>query len=235
MYLAICDDNQASISRTETLLREYFQEKKQEARIDTFTDTASLYEHLEKERVDLLFLDIVLSGEESGIETAKRVNELAPNCQIAFLTNYLSYATEIFDTEHCYFILKNELDQRIEGVLEKAEKRARDYHGRKLCISSKEGKYLLNLEDILYIEHVGRDSSVVCRDGVVYKGKYTLDEMEEKLGGAPFVRCHKGFIVNWERVTMWKRNVLYMEDGTEISVSRSYREKVNGSFCQWRR
>ena len=93
----------------------------------------------------------------------------------------------------------------------------------------------MNLEAILYIEHVGRDSSVVCRDGVVYKGKYTLDEMEEKLGGAPFVRCHKGFIVNWERVTMWKRNVLYMEDGTEISVSRSYREKVNGSFCQWRR
>ena len=29
----------------------------------------------------------------------------APFCQIIFLSSYLSYATEVYETEHIYFIL----------------------------------------------------------------------------------------------------------------------------------
>ena len=37
----------------------------------------------------------------------------APFCQIIFLSSYLSYATEVYETEHIYFILKSQLHQRI--------------------------------------------------------------------------------------------------------------------------
>ena len=35
------------------------------------------------------------------------MKQYAPFCQIIFLSSYLSYATEVYETEHIYFILKS--------------------------------------------------------------------------------------------------------------------------------
>ena len=61
-------------------------------------------------------LDIRMAGMD-GIELAKRLNALVPGCAIIFLTAYLSYAPDVYETRHVYFVLKSELDRRIGSAL----------------------------------------------------------------------------------------------------------------------
>lgn len=51
-------------------------------------------------------LDIRMAGMD-GIELAKRLNALVPGCAVIFLTAYLSYAPDVYETRHVYFVLKN--------------------------------------------------------------------------------------------------------------------------------
>ena len=64
-------------------------------------------------------LDIRMAGMD-GIELAKRLNALVPGCAVIFLTAYLSYAPDVYETRHVYFVLKNELDRRIDSALRAA-------------------------------------------------------------------------------------------------------------------
>lgn len=232
LNLVICDDNHASICRTEEILKEYFAGKKEEVSIDSFLTAQELYEHLQKEPANVVLMDIVLAGEENGIEAARRVKELSPACEIAFLTNYLSFATEVFAAEPCCFILKSELSKRLDGLIGAIEKRREKYYAKRLLLSGKGVKNFIPYDTILYIEHVGRNAKIVCKDRE-YMGRNSMDDLERQLGGCPFVRCHKGFIVNWYGVKDWKKNVIYMENGAEINVSRSCRDKVCESLSQW--
>ena len=54
---------------------------------------------------DIAIVDIQMD-EMSGIELAKRINTVLPQCAIIFATSYLSFATDVYETEHAYFILK---------------------------------------------------------------------------------------------------------------------------------
>ena len=64
-------------------------------------------------------LDIRMAGMD-GIELAKRLNALVPGCAVIFLTAYLSYAPDVYETRHVYFVLKSELDRRIGSALRAA-------------------------------------------------------------------------------------------------------------------
>ena len=71
--------------------------------------------------LDMLFMDIVLENEEgkNGIDIVTAVNKKWKDCQIVYLTNYLFYATEVYHTEHVFFALKEQFEERIGGFSEK--------------------------------------------------------------------------------------------------------------------
>ena len=84
------------------------------ADISDFRDPTLLLEHLRKTdcQPHIALLDICMP-EQDGIRLAQSMKQYAPFCQIIFLSSYLSYATEVYETEHIYFILKSQLHQRI--------------------------------------------------------------------------------------------------------------------------
>ena len=55
----------------------------------------------EGDPLEAIFMDVDL-GEENGIVLAGKINKRWKNCQIIYLTNYLSYATETYHTEHTF-------------------------------------------------------------------------------------------------------------------------------------
>jgi two-component system LytT family response regulator len=58
---------------------------------------------------------------------------------------------------------------------------------------------LVNHNEIILITREGRDTVIYSKSGQVRTDK-NLTELEELLGGYPFIRSHKGFIINLEMV-----------------------------------
>ena len=69
--------------------------------------------------VDIAVLDIQMESMD-GIELAKRINEIAPECQVIFLSGHIEYASKVYDAEHVFFVLKSQSETYLKGALEKA-------------------------------------------------------------------------------------------------------------------
>lgn len=50
-------------------------------------------------------MDIEL-GKENGIDLALKVNEVTPYTQIIYITAYMQYVSDVYQSKHTYFIDK---------------------------------------------------------------------------------------------------------------------------------
>lgn len=100
----------------------------------------------------------------------------------------------------------------------------------RLAIKSGDRVSLIKTQEIDWIEgagvyvrlHVGKKSHLL---------RETLSNLEEQLDPDHFVRIHRSTIVNVERVRELKsyfhgEYIVYLNDGTQLKLSRSYREKL---------
>lgn len=72
---------------------------------------------------DVLILDIDFVGRDyDGIKLGALINKYAPECYIIFLTNFLEYAPEVYDIEHCYFVLKKNKAVMLPRAINKVRK-----------------------------------------------------------------------------------------------------------------
>ncbi len=92
---------------------------------------------------------------------------------------------------------------------------------RKVTGSADGGTYVVNAEDILYVESVDKHTETALR----------LYEMEERLEGCDFLRVAKGCVVNFRRIASLRpemngRLVATMDNGEQVVISRQYAPDV---------
>lgn len=90
-------------------------------------------------------------------------------------------------------------------------------------IESREGTLNIPYEQIYFFE--AKEKKIfVCTGKEEYSFYYTIDKLDEELPDQ-FIRCHRGFIVNAEKIRkiMLSQNTIYLADGFDIPLSRSYK------------
>ena len=227
VQIAICDDDYKQSQKTEKLILEKAERFSPETEL--FSDGTELIKAVKNGGYtpDLAVLDIHMPG-NSGIEVAKMLNLLIPECSIIFLTSFLGYATEVYETRHNYFILKSELEERIDAALTKVlADRAQE-----LRIRFREGRTVqtVTAPEVLYLERILKKTAIVLFSG---KKHFTAAKAEELLNDVPpgrFVRCHQSFWVNVEKIAGMKTESFSLVNGEEIPISRSRKKEAKEAF-----
>ena len=96
----------------------------------------------------------------------------------------------------------------------------------RLVIENKSGKIFIPYNRILYIE--SREKKLFVRTAREEYGFYdTVEHLVQVLPNI-FIRCHRGFIVNRQKIkkVFWAKNEMELESGERIPVSRTYRSEV---------
>lgn len=101
---------------------------------------------------------------------------------------------------------------------------------QQLMVMKENENYLLDVNEISYIEAVDR-KTFVYTEKEVYESKLKLYEMEEKLCQSGFIRISKSCLVRLKYVKSIKNDVerklrLTMKNGEQIIVSRQYAEEI---------
>ncbi len=201
----------------------------------------------EENRPDLILMDIMLKGKISGIEAAKEIKERFA-LPVIFLTAYADDNTlnKAKITEPYGYIIKpfkdKELQTTIELALYKYEKdeelrRERDlYHS---LIENKESKdsifvradYRLNkinFDDIYFVEAL-KDYVVINTSDNSYTTHTTMKEMVRILPAKDFVRIHRSFIVNLNKIFSIKYPDLVIEGKMKVlPIGGLYRKELYG-------
>ena len=202
---------------------------------------------IEEDRPDIVLMDIMLKGKMSGIDAAAAIRERF-DIPVVFLTAYADDSTlgKAKTTEPYGYILKpfkeKELQTTIEVALYKHEKdmqlkKERDlYHS---IIENKESKdsifvradYRLNkinFNDIFYVEAL-KDYVVINTSDNSYTTHTTMKEMVRILPSKDFVRIHRSFIVNLNKIFSIKYPDLVIEGKMKVlPIGGLYRKELYG-------
>ena len=231
MRLIICDDDIKDAKNAEDILNTLSVLKDYEIKIQSPQDVnLAVDEDLLK--CDILVMDIQYEGESfDGIELTKKINEKLPTCQIIYLSNILDFAPMVYDTNHCYFVLKENMDIMLPRAIAKAVESYNTMSNDIIEFLSNGHKVYTSQSEIMYIE---RDDRVLNIHTLkkTYQCYTSLKKIESKLGSA-FARYHGGFIVNLAYVSGIDGTQLYLKDGTKIPIGMRFFEDFKLKYLKY--
>ena len=185
---------------------------------------------------DLIFLDVQMPKLD-GFEVLELIG---PGVGVIFVTAYDAYALRAFDVHAVDYLLKPFSKQRFEAALALAENRLGENTppAAILAATARAPGYLerIVVKDgaRVHIIPVARldfaeaqdDYISLVSNGKAYLKQQTIASLEESLDPRQFIRIHRSYIVNLDRVVKMEpytkdTKVAVLNDGKQLPVSRS--------------
>lgn len=230
MIIGICDDDRLWCRKAQKIIEDYGKKTCLTAEILCFTDHEELMNYT-GEPIEVLFMDIELN-ETNGIDVVSYVNKKWEKCQIVYLTNYLFYAVDVYDTKHVFYVLKEQFAERIGSVFEKILHEMEN-RNKSLAFICRDGqRVFLAPEEIYYFERLTRKTIIKTVWGN-YEIKERIDEIISMISMVDFIRCHNSYIVYLPNVKEADKNGLIMKNGDKILISRGYAKEARAGINRW--
>jgi len=170
---------------------------------------------------------------------------------IIFITAFDEYAIRAFEVNAVDYLLKPFDKFRFEKAIERAKRtihanlvdelnmqmhelletlRTHETHLKRLVIKSSGRIFFIKTEQIDWIESAGNYVVLHC-GGDSHLYRETLKTLASQLDPEKFARIHRSKIVNVDRIReiqSWSHGdyVLLLQDGTELIMSRHYKENL---------
>jgi len=241
MRIAIVDDEELA----RKLLREYLSAYED---VEVVAECANGFEAVKAVtdlKPDLLLLDIQMPR-LNGFEVLELIGREAG---VIFVTAYDQYALRAFDVHAVDYLLKPVSEERLQEALERARGRlaskspvvapiqlsalARPAGAHLERVAIRDGANV-NVIPVSKIDYVEAQDDYVCfhAEGKRFLKQQTLAEIETSLDPAQFVRIHRSFILNIDRLAKLElyakdSHAAILRNGTRLVVSRSGYARLN--------
>lgn len=193
-----------------------------------------LFEIAEGKGFDLFLLDIRLEDMD-GMELAKIIRKQYPNSYMIFITHYPEYAIQGYSCRAYHYLLKENIDEQLEGVLQDLFKEVNEsqQHYYLILTNSRYEKILCS--EIYYIEKNGKDCIFhTCKEDKSVRK--TLAEVYQKLPQDEFVYIERRYVINLRHLSRYENNAAVLRNGITLPVSRTQARVVKEKACEyWRR
>lgn len=198
----------------------------------TFLKTSEASEYLEKNHVDLIFLDINMPS-RSGIDFYK---DLPQEVNVVFTSAYKEYAVESYEIGAIDYLLKPFSFERFKTTIERIQEK------KKLLSENNEdyiyfrvdyGLVKVNFSDIIMIEGQDNYVKIHLENQKPLLVRITIKSMLEKLPEKHFCRVHRSSIIALSKIVSYRNKTIYT-DTLEISVGNTFEkdflEKLDSSI-----
>ena len=206
---------------------------------------------IEQTGPDLVYLDVQMPEMDGFAVLDAIASERMP--AIIFVTAFDRYAVKAFEVHALDYLLKSFDRERFQDALQRAKEQIRhsreglwnerltglleDLQARqkrltRLVIKSGGRIVFLRVDEVDWLEaadnyvriHAGRESHLL---------RETLQSLEARLDPSKFLRIHRSTLVNLDRIQELQPlfhgdYVVRLLDGTELTLSRNYRDRLAG-------
>ena len=216
MRILICDDDSLVVEQLQKYIRNFFKNISLKCpEITCFSDGESLLADTGEK--DILFLDIEMPG-INGIYVGKELKRANDNIIIFVVTSYSQYLDDAMRF-HVFRYLSKPLDihrffRNMKDAIDLYTTMAIN-----LPIETKQGVHTLPASSVIAVEAQGRKVTVhttLCDFESVHNMQYWLELLPKNL----FFQTHRSFIINFEHVTNFDRNLIYMTAGLSAYLTK---------------
>lgn len=200
------------------------------ALMEQFESALQAISFLQDNEVDLMFVDINMP-DLSGMDFVKSLNKPP---KVIFTTAYSEYALEGFKVDAIDYLLKPISYSDFLKAADKAKERIKPKETSNAIIETNE-KFLfikseyktlrINLSDIKYIESQSEYLRIHIENQSPVMTLMSMKKMEQFLPENSFMRVHRSFMVNLNKVKIVERNRIVFDTDVYIPVSEQYKAK----------
>jgi DNA-binding LytR/AlgR family response regulator len=191
------------------------------------TDALYAMDLLQKEKIDLVFLDIHLP-KLKGLDFIKALQKPP---QVIITSAYQEYALQGYELNVVDYLLKpiefnrflmavNKLKERETGAVAPAAVTER----AALFFNVSKKRVKVYIDDILFIESLKEYIRITTKDRSILT-KFQLGQIEEMLAKNGFLRIHRSFLVAKNKIDAFSATDVEI-GGKLIPIGRSYKEQV---------
>lgn len=233
-HVTILEDEEIYCTQLKILLKKWAAQKGLQLSIRQFTCGEDLLRCSYSED-ELFFLDINLQT-MNGIEIAKQLRMDGFQRSIIFLTAFSEYVFDGYNVQALNYLLKPITYEKLENCLKPVVKSlygsCYSYHDSNGLIKIPYNKILAFTSFRHYVDIITQlPTSAGDSTPQHFSQKITMKNLQQQLPDG-FVRCHRGIIVNMDKVmTVTCRDVTLI-DGSVYPVSESRLQAVRDAFTQ---
>jgi two-component system LytT family response regulator len=212
-------------------------------------DGVEAIERIQKDKPDLVFLDVQMPELNGfGVLQSIKAKDMP---FVIFVTAYDQYAVQAFQVHALDYLLKPFDQERFLEALQRAKSQVREKgeeemrekllsllkdqsigstHLERVMVKSGGKISFLRADEIDWIEAQG-DYVCLYSHGKKHLLREKIGDIEQQLGPAKFIRIHRSTIVNVDRIKemqplFYGDYAVILQDGTRLTLSRSFREKA---------
>lgn len=230
LKIAICEDNSIHCKQIHDLTCSCLQAAYD---VDIYTSADDFLARITDQKCpyQIVLMDIELdSGDMSGIHLAEKINLSNSETQIIFISQYLQYASAVYETNHVYFVSKQQMEEYLPRALSAACRKLSELHRQYFCFNYLSRDYRIPRSDILYMERKLRNTEIHTKSQIYYCRDKIQDLIEQLQ--PDFCICHKSFAVNINAIHTLSHAGIEISDGTRLPVSRNCYQSTKDAFAQ---
>lgn len=190
---------------------------------ETFTEPFKAINFLEKNKVDLIFLDINMP-DITGFELLKHLPDTS---KIIFTTAHSEYAIQSYEVEAIDYLLKPFEFSRfllaVKKVKDIVSNSIKDKPKDYLFLNTGTSKRKVLIEDILYVESDGNYVNYITRTEQLLV-RSSFKEVLNILTPSLFVQVQRSFVVAIKWIDKVENNHIYLSD-REIPIGNTFKNE----------
>jgi len=225
LNFVICDDNQNMLNKLAKMFDSIFISHNLDANI-TFqsTNPIEILNFANSNNVDAFILDIQLKSSMSGLELAEKIREFNKDCYIIFTTGHLEYSLLAYKLKTFDYLAKPITLERLEETVLRLVDDVNGQPKKYIKIDSK--NTLVDENEILYIKREGM-KLIYHTSSKDYESYSSFAKMENLLP-KNFVRCHKSFVVNLNKIVHVDpvSNTIYFNGNSSCEIGPKYKRTI---------
>lgn len=229
LSFALCDDNKSILDKLCKMLEALFIKHNFDAEI-AFSSTSpeDTLQYVKENVVNVLLLDIDLKSSMSGLDLASEIRKTNKHSYIIFTSAHLEYILIAYQYKTFDFIPKPITLERLEETfLRIIDDINSDYTGTKFIhIDNK--NTIISQDCINFIKKDGM-KLLFYTDNKVYERYGSLSKIEDNLP-SNFVRCHKSYIANVDKISNINSNdnsIFFDNISDEVCyIGPKYKKKI---------
>jgi two-component system, LytTR family, response regulator len=244
----LIDDESNSLEMMEWLLKTYCPQVSIEAMCNAADKGVAA---INKYRPDVVFLDIEMPH-MNGFDMLEQFDKLF--FDVVFCTAYDQFALKAFKYSALNYLLKpvdpDDLKETIRRLEEKRSAPSKEQIElllqnmrqsmkpaiQRIALTTNDGMIFVATQDILYCQAESNYTTIVLKDTKKIMVSKVLKDIDETLSSSDFFRVHNSYLINLNHIKKFVRGeggYVIMDDGTNISISRSRRQEFMEQFSKF--
>lgn len=226
MKIAICDDDWHMQQTLRLFIDQTYQDL--DMLVDGFTSGEALLAAVQKQSqpYQLILLDIEMRGID-GLETARRVRALLPDCYIIFITSHDEFALTGYEVQAFRYLVKPVQPEKLTEAISAVRAELAD----QLTLHVEDGpvEALVRARDIFYVEAQDkRVRLVTARE--TFSDRRGIDEVAALLAQEDFYRVHRSYLINLHYVAFMDGTTVQLVNGDQVPISRLRKKAFKNAF-----